>query len=382
MAKVCHVCSAHPADDPRVFARSCVALAEAGYEVHLVARSDRKSSYRDHDVTVHPVPAWRSRRERMARRNEAAALAKSVAPDLYHVHEPELLGPVLARAGGKPVIWDAHESYLDVVQEREWIPRPLRPAVRLAWDLQERSYLRGCAAVITVTEPIAVRYRKLHRTVLVLANYPELSRIPPVPTSERDRTACVFAGGIMQNRGIGQVIAALGILQGRGIPVSFDLAGSIDEPIYFEQLMAEAVRLGVRDRIRYHGVLSKKDALELQRRCGIGLVPNLRTFGNNRLGLPGKLLEFMASGLPVVYSDLPSYRQVADSAGAGFAVDPARPEEIADAIQKLVEDPGTYDRMAAAARHAIERRFNWGQEKIKLLDLYRKLMPCLAPPNA
>src|SRR5215510_7527360 len=113
--RVCHVCSAHSVDDVRVFHRECVTLAEARYDVHLVATGKTANAYSSQGVTIHPLVEAQSRRERLARRVFVAEKAASLKPDLFHVHEPELLGPVIARAGARPVIWDVHESYLDVL---------------------------------------------------------------------------------------------------------------------------------------------------------------------------------------------------------------------------------------------------------------------------
>ena len=86
---------------------------------------------------------------------QVAARAAALKPDLFHVHEPELLGPVIARAGSTPVIWDVHESYLDVLAERRWIPGFARPAARIAWNWRERRLVARCAGVVVVTERIA-----------------------------------------------------------------------------------------------------------------------------------------------------------------------------------------------------------------------------------
>ena len=66
--RVCHVCSGHSEDDGRVFHRECLTLAEAGYEVHLIARSARHEAYSNRSVAIHPLPDPKSRQERLARR--------------------------------------------------------------------------------------------------------------------------------------------------------------------------------------------------------------------------------------------------------------------------------------------------------------------------
>ncbi len=372
--KVCHVCSAHDDDDNRVFHRTCVSLASAGYEVHLIAASSRRQPYVRGGVNLHPLPAAASRLERFARRSRIAGLAASLRPDLYHVHEPELLGPVLSRAGSRPVLWDVHESYLDVLMAREWIPRLLRPLGRRAWDLRERSLLRRCAGVIAATEPIASRYRELHPRVCVVANY------PPRPNGEQsvretadDRT-CVFAGSLSPDRGLYEVIDALSLLRRRGTAVRLALAGQPVSKAFLQSLLDHAQRQAVGDLVHYYGLLSKEEVAKLHSRATVGLATYLPT-GNSMAGLPTKLLECMSLGLPVVFSDFPVYREVAGDTGAGIAVNPRDSVQVADAIERIVKAPAAAKAMGDRGFRAVRERFNWEAEWPKLLGMYRLVLP-------
>ena len=299
-------------------------------------------------------------------------MAAALKPDLFHVHEPDLLGPAIAVAGVRPVIWDVHESYLDVIMERTWIPRYLRPAVRRAWDWKERRMVRRCAAVIAVTEPIAKRYRDLGAEVEIVANVPDLSewrQLPPIP---RDGATCVFTGAIRQDRGLVEVVQAISILKERGVTARLDLAGPT-YPWLISQLLDEAERRGIGGQVKYHGILAVDDAQKLAHASSIGIVTYL-PIGNNMAGWPTKLFEYMAHGLPLVYSEFPMYRAVAEPGGAGIAVDPTSAEAVADAIERSVRDPELARRMGEAGKRAVMERFNWENEKSKLLNVYRRVL--------
>ena len=377
--RICHVCAGHSADDGRVFHRACAALAAAGYEVHLLARADGDSPYVRQGVTIHPLPRWRSRADRLRNRWRIARQAADLDPDLFHVHEPELLGPVLARAGSRPVIWDAHESYLDILLDRAWIPRWTRPAARLAWDIRERSLVRRCAAVIAATDRVACRYRPLHERVVTVANYPDLRDLEDLPAAPRDAATCVYAGTIVPNRGLPQVFAALALLRQRGLDVRLSLAGS-GEAQYLRELLAQLESSGIGDLVSYHGVLPRREALALQGRSGVGLIPGLPV-GNNLAAVPVKMVECMALGLPVVFSDFPSHREVAGEHSAGIPVDPTSAQQIADAIERLVRNPGLARRMGENGRRAVREHFHWGLEREKLLGLYRTVLAAPPPPG-
>ena len=360
-------------DDARVFHRACVSLAKAGFDVHLIATgtNHQNGQYREKEVTVHPLPQ-EDRLRRLARSGRVARLAASLKPDLFHVHEPELLAPVIRVAGNRPVIWDVHESYLDIVTQRDWIPKPLRPTVRVLWDLKERRLLRRCAGVVAVTDRVADRYRRLHRHVVVVSNYPNLDAFQGLPETARDGRTCVFAGMIAPDRGLLEVITALGLLKQRGVAVPLTLAGACPSE-YMAELLAEAQRLGVGELVTYHGVLSKKEAISFQNRASIGLVTYLPV-ANSMASMANKLSECMALGLPVIYSDFPNYRDVAGESGAGIAVDPTNPEQIASAIARLIRAPDQAREMGEAGKQAVAKTFNWSTQFAGMLQLYRTVM--------
>src|SRR5262249_9520134 len=148
----------------------------------------------------------KSRRSRFARRSQVAEMAADLKPDLFHVHEPELLGSVIAAAGSRPVVYDVHESYLDVIDERDWIPHLVKPIARVSWDRGESGLVRCCGGVVTVTEAIAQRYRRLNRNVEIVGNYPDLAALEALPPVTRDGVSCVFAGLLTYYSGLFQMV--------------------------------------------------------------------------------------------------------------------------------------------------------------------------------
>jgi glycosyltransferase involved in cell wall biosynthesis len=300
-------------------------------------------------------------------------MAADLKPDLFDVHEPELLGSVITAARSRPVIYDVHESYLDVLAERDWLPQWGKPLIALGWDRWERRLVQRCAGIVVVTEPIAQRYYQLHRKVEIVANYPDLAGIEDLPPITRDGRTCVFAGVLTPTRGLSQVLAALAMLKERGLAIPLKLAGPAISDEYLRSLWNEADCLGIRGLVDYYGVLSKQEAILLQQRASVGLIPYLPV-ANNVASFPNKLAECMALGLPVVFSDFPNYRQVAGESGAGIAVDPTKPEQIAEAIARLVCNPDLAKLMGEAGRHAVRERFNWHVERAKLLKLYQDIL--------
>lgn len=96
------------------------------------------------------------------------------------------------------------------------------------------------------------------------------------------------------------------------------------------------------------------------------------------MGYPVKMFEFMLCGLPLVYSDLATFRMIAGDSRAGIAVAPCQPQQIADAIDQLLREPELARRLGENGRRAVSERFNWNMEWPKLRNLY---MDLVGPPS-
>ena len=90
-----------------------------------------------------------------------------------------------------------------------------------------------------------------------------------------------------------------------------------------------------------------------------------------------KILQYMAAGLPVVANSVGIHRKMIVDGESGFLAD--SPEEWAEAVFRLAENPALRQRMGAAARRSVEIDYNvlrWGPKVAKLLrDLVDKPAP-------
>jgi phosphatidylinositol alpha-mannosyltransferase len=81
------------------------------------------------------------------------------------------------------------------------------------------------------------------------------------------------------------------------------------------------------------------------------------------------LVEAMASGRPVVASDIPGYREVVDDGVEGFLVPPRDPEALAAGLVRVLRDPRLAERLGEAGR-ARARTYDWSIVVDRLEALY------------
>lgn len=109
MIKVCHMTSAHDPEDIRIFHKECVSLAKAGYDVYLVQPGDSYEKNGVHLVGL-SAPAQGRMEHFLHSAKNAYKKALEVDADIYHLHDPELLGYGLKlKRRGKKVTFDSHE---------------------------------------------------------------------------------------------------------------------------------------------------------------------------------------------------------------------------------------------------------------------------------
>ena len=94
----------------------------------------------------------------------------------------------------------------------------------------------------------------------------------------------------------------------------------------------------------------------------------------NRKNIPTKLFEYMAFGLPVVSSDLPSTRPFVTHGDNGLLAAAADPAAHAAALLELLTDAPAAARMGESGRQLVATRFNWAAMEGRLLGLYEAVL--------
>ena len=110
------------------------------------------------------------------------------------------------------------------------------------------------------------------------------------------------------------------------------------------------------------------EAAELAR-CDVGIMP-LPDAPWERGKCGYKLIQYMASGLPVVASPIGANREIVIPGETGFLA--AGSEEWAEGLSRLFDDPGLRARMGAAGRAGAERLYSVGATAPRLAQLLHR----------
>jgi glycosyltransferase involved in cell wall biosynthesis len=188
----------------------------------------------------------------------------------------------------------------------------------------------------------------------------------PMPPSEPVAIGC--AARMVGLKGIADLVAASRILRVRKVAHRLVLAGATDREnpdAIPEQVLHDWVR---QDGVEWLGHIA--DVRELWRQCHIAALASL---GGE--GVPLSLVEAAACGRPLVATDVPGSRDIAQARVNALLVPPRSPPLLADALEQLIRDYTLREKFALESRRIAETAFSLQRVVAATLALYDKLAP-------
>lgn len=371
---IVHVSSAHPWTDNRIHTRAAATAARAGYRTALVAvvatRGERPDV--DWDAPEEQTGVWV---RRLPRRRRAARLlvstvqavraALSSRAQVVHLHDPELVWaiPVL-RLARRRVVYDAHEDLPVQVAGKEYLGHLRGAAARVAHAVV--ALARHADVVVAATPSVARRFPADRTTVV--RNLPVLRATDALLADPSDRPpVAVYLGAMSHDRGldvISAVAASPGLPSGWCLRTAGPIDGAVDRRA-FDALCSSG-------RINHSGVLPPDRARDLLQGARVGLLPLLPTPAYAQ-SIPTKLFEYLAAGLAVIATDIPSWRELLAGVDCVTWVPAGDPDAVISALQRYAGRPDLLDAHARAGRAAVAEHFRWDREAPELLRVYRQL---------
>lgn len=279
---------------------------------------------------------------------------RDFAPDVVHVHEhlsPSvgMLATMLARV---PVVSTFHA----------WYEPSLSSVIYSAWARLLRGLSRRLTVGIAVSEAAARCIAARAPVPLVLVpNGIDLGRFVVRETQIRRRL--LFVNRLDPRKGFHIAVRAFAILARQHSKMELVVVGDGSERSAVEELDPS-----VRARVTMLGYCRHDDVPASYAAADLFLAPATRC---ESFGIV--LLEAMASGLPVVASDIEGYRDVVRHEVEGLLVPPGDPAALAAGVTRLVADEGLAGRLGQAGRRRA-RDFSWDAVARRIEAVYEKVV--------
>jgi glycosyltransferase involved in cell wall biosynthesis len=362
VAKICHITSAHPRYDIRIFIKECLTLSKANHQVSLIVADDKPDELKS-GVQIYSVGKPKSRIDRMLNTpHKIYQKILALQPDFVHFHDPELMLMCRKlRKHGIKVIYDVHEDLPKQVMSKHWLPKFIRPLVSLIVPGLEKYSSKKFYGIVAATPIIARRFVTYNPNTITVCNYPILSELNIVDALWESRSdKLCYIGSISPTRGIMPIIESLSKSN-----LTLELAGAFSGDISLDKLIDNPGG----QYINYLGIINREQIVSLLKRVKVGLVTLLPTPSYIE-SLPIKMFEYMLAGIPVIASDFPLWRDIIDKYQCGVLVNPHDSQSIAIACSELINNPQKAQQMGENGKNAVLQEFNWEYESVKLTSFY------------
>jgi len=175
------------------------------------------------------------------------------------------------------------------------------------------------------------------------------------------------------------VLAIARLVPKKGLDTLLDAFAKLAEPARLVivgegplagELAAQTEALGLTDRVAFVGGLDHEQAMTWYGRAAVFCLPCRIAPDGDRDSMPVVIKEAMAAGLPVVSTTEVAVPEMVDDGVTGLLVEPDDAAALAGALDRLLADPALRERMGAAGRDLVARRFDLRRQARRLLAIW------------
>jgi glycosyltransferase involved in cell wall biosynthesis len=291
---------------------------------------------------------------RLRRWGQALVLATELPGSITHLYAHFLHTPSsVARyaAAMRCLPWSVSAHAKDIWTSRDW---------DVAQKLADCSWLVTCTAIglerLRALAPDPGRLKLVYHGL-------DLAHLPPSPLrhSRRDGgdpadpVVILSIGRKVEKKGYADLLDALGRLP-PSISWRFEHIGAGE---LSDSLEAQADRLGIAARCRWHGAQPQKEVFAALGRADLFVLASKKAADGDMDGLPNVLMEAAHQGLAIVSTRAAAIGEFLTDGESGLMVAPGAPHELASALERLARDPDLRRRLAERAGEVVRTRFSF-----------------------
>ncbi len=285
---------------------------------------------------------------------------------VHAVEESVFIAFFLKKFFGTPYIYDMDSSISDQLR----YSGKLKAGFLLrAVERFERAAAENAAAVLTVCSALTEKARSLAPGVAIfqVEDCPlEVDKRPSSATRtslgiKKDDTVFMYTGNLAPYQGCGMLVKSFSHVVRQFPAAQLVIAGG--EAHQIDALKSQAGRSGIEWAVKFAGKVPMEEIPSLIQEADILVSPRME--GTNT---PLKIYDYLASGKPIVATDLPMHTQVLGPGAAVLA--PPEPKGFAEGMLKLLRSPSMRSRLARSGKKLVKEKYGFPVFSRKISDFY------------
>ncbi|MEK7093180.1 MAG: glycosyltransferase family 4 protein [Patescibacteria group bacterium] len=286
---------------------------------------------------------------------QSVSFALSILPSLRRTKRDavycrdEIIVALLIFFGVRDIVWESHDGSWGVFAR--YAAQYARRMVVVTQGLKDFYCERGIVAGNIHVIPNGIDLKSFEHPESVEKARARLG-LPP------DKKIALYIGMLEGWKGTGTLLKAASLVSG----------GTVIAIIGGESEQQVARLADEYPHTRFLGFRPVRELADNQAAAEVLILPNTGVGDISvRFTSPLKLLSYMASGRPIIASDLPSIREVVGEKDA-FLVPPDNPDALAKMIDTVLENPYDAERRAQAARERVQE-YTWEKRAHRILGV-------------
>jgi glycosyltransferase involved in cell wall biosynthesis len=299
-------------------------------------------------------------------------VAKEFSPDIIHAHNifftTSLLAVLVKHVFHRKMVLSAH---LGDISNLALLGQWKALAAETYEKILGRIIISSSDVVIAVSNSVRKHILSLGaspKKVIVIPNGVDLEEFGlQSDVHKGNESNIIFVGRLIPNKGLEYLVKAAEILVDEKVKrIKFKIVG--DGPCR-QQLEELVAKHGLSTHFEFLGHVPRVS--DVLREGGIFVRPSLTE------GMPLTVLEAMASGLPVIATNVGGTSEIIIHNETGILIEPGNVKQLAEAIKYLIESPNEALRLGQNARafieHYYKEKFSWDKAASRILAVYEML---------
>ncbi len=183
------------------------------------------------------------------------------------------------------------------------------------------------------------------------------------PEARSDKLTCLYTGSLNDGTGIEELVRAVSLIENGNLELKIYGNGKLADWIV-EQSNTDA-------RIKYGGVVTNAEAVRAQKEADLLINPRPDNIAYGNVSFPSKVMEYMASGTPLLTTKLPGIPK--EYFNYLYTIDDCSAEGIARAITHVIsKSPEERSAMGTRARDFVLREKNNVKQAERIMALIKE----------